>query len=120
ALPLTSKCGDWIRATPRTPMPAANQTVNEGRTWSKGQDRNATQIGKVFVSVNTSAVGSAVKAKNVQSKLMLLAQPRSQRAPGRRKAGFAPASFARLIATRNATHARTSAMTRQSHVSFKR
>ena len=50
------KCGDWISTTPATPNPAASQTDNVGLMRKRGQDRNATQIGNVFVSVSTSDV----------------------------------------------------------------
>src|SRR5579871_1819839 len=78
--PATWKCGDWIRATPQTPQAAAAQTAGAGALPSIGQDSSATQIGNVLVSVSTSEVGRWANAKKVQSRLMLLAQPRSQRA----------------------------------------
>lgn len=76
----TLKCGAWMSATPPTPQAAANQTDSCGRIRKSGQDRIATQMGKVFVSVITSDVGNWPRAKNVQSKLTLLAQPRSHSA----------------------------------------
>ena len=70
-------------------------------------------MGKVLVSVITSAVGNFASAKNVQSKLKLLAQPRSQRAPEPQKTSFAPAIRARPRAKANAKLLRARATTRE-------
>src|SRR5438067_13727053 len=71
--PAPRKCGDWIITTPQTPQPAASHTGSDGGVPSIGQDRNATQIGNVLVSVITSEVGRWASAKKVQSRLTLLA-----------------------------------------------
>src|SRR5205085_10380857 len=111
---------DWIMATPATPHAAASQTKADGRIRSSGQDRNATQIGNVLVSVRTSEVGNWASAKKVQSRLALLAQLRSHSAPGQRNTSSAPASRAMPSANTKARLLRASATTRQSHVSFSR
>ncbi len=114
------KCGDWIRATPTTPQPAASHTAGDGRTPSSGQDSSATQIGKVLVRVRTSEVGSWARAQNVQSRLALLAKLRSHRARGPRKTRPAPHARAIPAASTNASAARARATTRQSQVSLRR
>src|SRR5687768_2300382 len=92
---LPSKWGDWMRATPHTPQAAASQTLPVGRAPRSGQERKATQMGKVLVSVITSDVGRWARAKKVQSRLVLLAAPRSHRAPGRHRTRSAPDARAR-------------------------
>src|SRR5437879_10863295 len=49
----------------------ASHTWADGRSRSTGQDRSATQIGKVFVSVSTSETGRRLSAKNVHTMLTL-------------------------------------------------
>jgi hypothetical protein len=112
----TWKCGDWMSTTPNTPQAEASQMERDGRTRKSGQESNATQIGKVFVRVITSDVGSRVRAKNVHSKLALLAQPRNHNAPGRQKTSLAPQRWARARERRNASPQRVKATTRQSVV----
>src|SRR5579885_884424 len=120
ALAPASKCGAWISITPHTPQIDAIQTDKVGRTRKSGQDSSATQMGSVFVSVITSEVGNCASAKNVQSRLMLLAQPRSHNAYGRQKTRLAPENRAKRKARTKAILLRASATTRQSQVSFRR
>src|SRR5262245_38015651 len=77
-------------------------------------------MGKVLVKVSTSEVGNCPSAKKVQSKLALLAQPRSHSAPGRHKTSWAPERRARPTASRKARPLRAKAMIRQSQLSRRR
>src|SRR5262249_14059199 len=74
-------------------------------------------MGNVLVSVSTWEVGNCPSAKNVQSRLALLAQPRIHSAPGRHKTSWTPDIRARPTANRKAKPLRARAMIRQSQVS---
>ena len=57
-----SKCGCSTSATPATPTSTAASTFTPGDRPYSGHDSSATQIGNVFVRVNTSATGSLSSA----------------------------------------------------------
>lgn len=116
---MLSTCGDWISTTPRTPQPAAAHTVHDGRTCSSGQLSSATQMGKVLVSVSTSAVRSWARAKKVQSRLRLPAQLRSHSTRGRQNTSSAPDSRASARAKAQASELLARATTRQSQASLR-
>src|SRR5262245_3027379 len=50
------------RATPTTASPTANHVSHDGFSPASGQDRIATQTGKVFVRVSTADVSIRVNA----------------------------------------------------------
>src|SRR5260370_40660231 len=103
-----------MRTTPATPLATANHTRPGGGSPRSGQDRRATQIGNVFVSVRTSETGSRVSAKNVPIRLKLPATLRIHSARGRQRTSCAPALKARMPAKRNANELRASARVGQS------
>src|SRR5205807_8325216 len=70
----TSTLGCWMSRMPATPHSAAIHTEAEGLSRRSGQDRTATQMGKVLVRVSTSLVGSWVRAKKQHKRLRLPAQ----------------------------------------------
>src|SRR5438093_13329923 len=105
-----------MRRIPATPQAAASHTRPAGTSPRSGQERKATQIGNVFVSVRTSETGSRVSAKNVPMRLKLPARLRIHNVRRRQKTKRTPALKARIVAKRKASELRVSAITCQSQV----
>src|SRR5689334_16663743 len=117
-LPL-AKCGCSTSATPAMPIRIATIIFEPGKWPYKGHDSTATQSGKVFVKVTTSATGSCAKAKNVQTIEQLPATLRTQRRHGQ-KTSVPPLTRVRIAPKRATKPARKTATICQSQESSKR
>ena len=93
------------------PLATESQTRGDGVSFSNGQDKKATQIGNMFVSVSTSDTGMRVKAKNVPTRLKLPAILRTHNVLGFQRTNRAPPARANVAAKTSAKLARDRAIT---------
>jgi hypothetical protein len=104
---------------PTIPVTTASHEPAVGRAPNTGQLNSATQSGNVFNSVTDPLTGKCVSEKNVQTIPTLPTRLRIHSVGVPRHASGTPMAFAIGQRISNASPARATATTRQSHCVFK-